>query len=401
MLLRVLILVALMLVAAGVRAELIAIGSPEQSGALAPTWTGMSDGRVALSWLARLDEGHALRFSVFDGEGFSEVTEIARGTDWFANWADMPGLFEQANGRWLAHWLVKSGPGTYAYDIVMASSTDSGTTWSDPFSPHADGTPTEHGFVSYFPEHQEAAGVVWLDGRHTSGDEHDSHVHHGSGAMTLRVATVAAGSQVLDSQLLDDRVCDCCQTAAALTDQGPVVVYRGRSADEVRDIRIVRRREGQWTAPATLHWDGWRIEACPVNGPALIAQGRRVIAAWFTMAEGVPKVQVAASTDHGEHFTHLATLGETRALGRVDLAWWQGGFVLSWLEQVKGGATLRLAEFDSAGNLRSQRDMGRVDDRRVSGFPRLISPDGQRLLIAWTQSDPDHGSRIRVAEYRE
>jgi len=383
------------------RAELRPLELPAESGSLAPTWTSLADGRVVLTWLQRMDQGHAFRFSVLDDEGFGGAGEIARGADWFANWADMPGLVEMPGGQWLAHWLVKSGAGTYSYDVVMAISSDQGASWSEPFSPHDDGTPTEHGFVSYFSDDGEGAGVVWLDGRETGGASHDDHDHSSSsGAMTLRSATVDKRGQVLQPHLLDARVCDCCQTASVLTDLGPLVIYRGRSSEEVRDIRVVRRLNGQWTEPRTLHQDDWTIAACPVNGPALIGRNNRVVAAWFTMAQNQPRVQVAISMDSGASFSLTATLGQDQALGRVDLAWWQDGFALVWLDQVGGQTMARLARFNADAELLWQRDLVSVDGSRISGFPRLASPDGERLLLSWTEPDSDNLPRIRVAEFK-
>lgn len=383
-------------------AELQPLPSPAGAGSLAPTWTALSDGRAVLSWLERVEPEHAFRFAVFDGEAFGTVGEIARGGDWFVNWADKPGLFELGDGAWLAHWLVKSGPGTYAYDVVMAVSTDQGRTWSAPFSPHDDGTQTEHGFVSHFPQAGDRAGVVWLDGRETAGghngESRDPHHHHGPGAMTLRTATVDAAGRIVAPALLDERVCDCCQTASAVTDAGPVVIYRGRSADEIRDIRVVRRLPDGWTDPVRIHEDDWRIEACPVNGPALIARGQDLVAAWFTLgAEGIPRVELARSQDAGASFTHLTTLGRGVALGRVDLAWWGDGFVVSWLDQVDGAAQLQLARFDQDAALTEQRELTTLDAGRVGGFPKLVNLNGRRLLVTWTEPGPG-GTQVRVAD---
>jgi hypothetical protein len=383
-------------------AELRLLDPPAEPGSLAPTWTQLSDGRAVLAWLQGVDEGHAFRFAVFDGDGFGPVGEIARGSDWFANWADTPGLFALPNGDWLAHWLVKSGQSTYAYDVVMSRSSDQGSHWSAPFSPHDDGTQTEHGFVSYFAWSPETAGVVWLDGRETApGNGHasddDHHGHHGPGAMTLRTAGVGRDSGLSRSALLDERVCDCCQTAAAMTEDGPVVIYRGRSADEIRDIRIVRWQGDQWSGPTTIHDDGWQIGGCPVNGPALIGRDRGLVAAWFTMADGRPLVRLATSNDAGLSFSDPQELGADQALGRVDLAWYRSGFVVSWLNQTPAGSELMLAGFDEQGEIDWQQSLTTLDAGRVSGFPRLAVLPDERILITWTASDPDLGAGVRAA----
>ena len=48
------------------------------------------------------------------------------------------------DGALFAHWLAKSGPSTYAYDVHVVRSTDDGKTWSTSIVPHRDGTRTEH-----------------------------------------------------------------------------------------------------------------------------------------------------------------------------------------------------------------------------------------------------------------
>ncbi|MFU8833387.1 MAG: sialidase family protein [Wenzhouxiangella sp.] len=386
----------------GLHAELLVLDSPAGSGSLAPALVELDDGRAVMTWLERNGDGHVFQSAIFNGENFGPASPIASGHDWFANWADMPGLYVMPGGDWLAHWLVKSGPATYAYDVIMAASSDEGRTWSDPFSPHDDGTPTEHGFVSYFPWNDELAGVVWLDGRETGGGHGHAggQGHHGNGVMTLRAAAISADGNVSREALLDERVCDCCQTASAVTDAGPVVIYRGRSEDEIRDIWIVRWQDGQWTAPALVHADGWQIGGCPVNGPALLARGREVVAAWFTMADSEPRVQVARSDDGGKNFSNPITLGQAAALGRVDLAWYREGYVASWLEQVGQAGSLELAGFDGTGKIAWQRSLTSMETGRVSGFPRLAAIDGDSLLVTWTATSRGGVPEVRVGLMR-
>jgi hypothetical protein len=35
----------------------------------------------------------------------------------------------------------------------------------------------------------------------------------------------------------------------------------------------VRQVKGGWTRPRVVHADGWKIDACPVNGPAAASDG--------------------------------------------------------------------------------------------------------------------------------
>ena len=203
-------------------------------------------GRVYLSWIDRTpDNLFTLRFSVREGAGWSPPRTVAEGRNWFVNWADFPSLAALPDGSLAAHWLVKSGAGTYAYDVHLARSFDGGKTWTKPAVPHRDATETEHGFVSMFPARGKLLGAAWLDGREmkagTSGDG------HGHGDMTLRFAALDAGGRPADEALLDSRVCECCQTSAAATRDGAVLVYRDRSAEIVRREQRTTDR-GQLTA---------------------------------------------------------------------------------------------------------------------------------------------------------
>src|SRR5688572_28136732 len=182
-------------------------GSGEPNLAVAP------DGRVLLSWIEPAGEGrHSLRFaSLGTGGAWSAARTIAEGTGWFVNWADFPALAALPDGTLFAHWLAKSGPSTYAYDVQVVSSRDGGTTWSRPVVPHRDGTQTEHGFVSMTPWSDDELGMVWLDGRKTAGA---THAEHGAGGaeMALLHTTLGSDGRLGAETVLDGRVCDCCQT---------------------------------------------------------------------------------------------------------------------------------------------------------------------------------------------
>jgi hypothetical protein len=262
--------------------------SPAPAGSAQPNLTVDRQGRVWLSWLeVRPEGGHRFRLSSLHASGWSAPTTIAEGTQFVANWADFPSIFATSSGMLAAHWLERSGRGSYAYGVRVRTSPDGGRTWSAPLTPHADDSPTEHGFVSFFEAPGSDLGLVWLDGRDMSGGHGAPPAAggHGGGSMTLRARTLANG-KLGDEMLVDARVCDCCQTAAARIDGGVIVAYRDRSDREVRDIAVSRFVNGAWSTPAPVHADNWEINACPVNGPAVDARGRSVAVAWYTLAGG-------------------------------------------------------------------------------------------------------------------
>ena len=92
--------------------------------------------------------------------------------------------------------------------------------------------------------------------------------------MQLRAAMYDGAHKQLSDTIIDARVCECCPTAVALAADGPVAAYRNRSAGEIRDIYVTRLAAGRWTMPVPVHRDNFKIEGCPVNGPAVAARGR-------------------------------------------------------------------------------------------------------------------------------
>lgn len=380
-------------------AELIA--SPALPGSGEPNLFA-AGGHAYLSWIepepvpgvadTAAAARHRLRFAEWDGGGWSVPITIASGAEsdaeWFVNWADFPSLVRLPAGRLAAHWLERTGGETYAYGVRIATSDDGGRTWSDPVVPHRDGTPTEHGFVSLFPTPSGELGVVWLDGRKFAGGGD-------SPEMTLRAAAIDAKGEIRDEALLDGRACDCCQTGAAVTARGPLVVYRDRSAGEVRDIAVVRLTDGGWTEPATLHADGWTIDACPVNGPAVAAREDRVAVAWFTAAGDTARVNVAFSADAGATFGPPVRVDDGAPGGRVDVGLLPDGSALvSWIERVGGGAQVRVRRVAAGGEPGPSIAIAATSEERASGFPQMALAGGD-VLFAWTE--PGQPAHVRTA----
>jgi hypothetical protein len=291
---------------------------------------------------------------------------------------------------------VKTIPGGHAYDISIASSMDAGKTWSKPVVPHRDGTRTEHGFVSMLPMNSGRASAFWLDGRNFKDN---SQQDHGSAnEMTLRYAAIDVKGQVSDEAVLDARVCECCQTSAALTSEGPIVVYRDRSEKEIRDISVVRFSQGRWTEPRTLYADGWLIQGCPVNGPSVSADGRRVAVSWFTAAQETSRVKVIFSSDCGVTFGQPFQVDEGAPMGRVDVVILPDGSALvSWLERTAKGGEVKVRRVRPDGSRDPAVTVAESSTARLSGFSQMTR-SGRDIIFAWT--DPGTPSRVRTAAGR-
>jgi hypothetical protein len=365
------------------------VATPAAAGSRYPNLASASDGQtVVMSWLEPgTGDEFRLRYAEWQStRSWGAPIEVASGAHWFVNWADFPSVVPASGGLWTAHWLQQRPGGVYAYDVMTRLSADGGRTWSEPRSPHDDGTATEHGFVSIANLGGRPYGV-WLDGRKTAGEGHaHAAADHAApaGAMTLRGAVLTPQGAV-DGSEIDARVCDCCQTDIAVSANALLVVYRNRSEDETRDIQAARLEHGTWTTPVTVHADGWRIDACPVNGPAVAARGNEVAVVWFT-APDQPRVRLAFSSDGGRSFGPPLEVASGKVVGRVDVVLLQDGrAVVSWLDAAANGAVIRAQPFNHAGPAAAARDIATSNVARSSGFPQMVKvADG--LLFAWTEN---------------
>ena len=371
--------------------------SPTNGDSREPELTATPDGRIVLSWVEKLDaKRYALRAALRDQTGWTEVRTVAEGDNWFINWADFPSVIGLNDGSLAAHWLVKSSSGTYAYDVNIALSKDGGKSWTKPIVPHLDNTQTEHGFVSLIPLRDGRLGAIWLDGRNMKGmkDEHDEDKPLPVN-MTMRYAAIDASGKIADEAELDERVCECCQTSAALSSEGVIAVYRDRSQNEVRDIYSVRQASGAWVKPQAVHADNWEINGCPVNGPAIAASGRNVAVAWFTGAAGKSTVKVAFSADGGATFGAPIQIDEGETQGRVDVLMLPDNSALvCWLAGNAEGGAINVRRVQANGALGPSSAIAKTDISRSSGFPRMALL-GNEVHFAWTEFGKP--SKVRTA----
>lgn len=338
-----------------------------------------------LSWTEKTDTINLFKYSKLESGAWSTPSLITSGNTWFVNWADYPMIAGDGGKNLLSHVLNKSGDGTYAYDVKMYASNNGGNSWDRSFVIHDDGKQAEHGFVSLVP-YGENLFVAWLDGRNTvmemastAGERH-GHDGHGQGAMSLRGAIIDYLGNKINEWELDNKTCDCCQTSAAITDNGPVVVYRDRSDEEIRDMSIVRLVNGVWTEPKTIFSDNWKIAGCPVNGPRADAIGNSLAIAWFGMVDEQSQVKIIFSQDGGETFDEPIRIDEGKAIGRVDVAMLDtDNAMISWME----GTDIRAVKVNRNGTKETPVVIATSSDSRSSGFPQMTKA-GNELIFAWT-----------------
>lgn len=372
-----------------VSSSITMLTSPVGDSCAEPYLFSDKNGIVYLSWIEKIGKQSTLKFSSFLSDKWSEPVTIASGKNWFVNWADYPVIASDGDKNLIAHFLEKSDTAKFTYDVKIVSSADSGRTWSSSKILHEDNVKAEHGFVSIIP-YNDQFFVTWLDGRKTASEEaHGGHDGH-HGEMTLRAAFIDKNRNKVNEWELDERICDCCQTTAAVTSDGPIVVYRDRSDDEVRDMSIVRFVNGQWTAPQTIYPDNWQIKACPVNGPRADAINNNLVIAWFSMVDKKGQVKVIFSKDGGRTFNQPIRIDEEKPMGRVDAVMLDSlTAIVSWME----GSSIKAVRVHADGKRDPTIMIASSSEARSSGFPQMTK-SGDTLFFAWTD---DKEKTIKVA----
>ncbi len=348
------------------------------------TWQRSRDDTTSLHWLALDLQGHPT------GEGL-----IAEGKNWFVNWADTPSLIVLDNGDWVAFWLERNDPELpEGYDIRLVRSTDRGKSWSKPLAPHRDGTKTQHGFVSMIADGDDRVLISWLDGRRAASTEkaaaeHDAHDHEGA-PMTLRSAVVDRTGALSDELEIDERTCSCCQTDMSRWGRQRLIAYRDRSEDEIRDISVALKSSDGWGLPKRIHDDHWRIEGCPVNGPAITSNGSQTLVFWPTLVNEQMALRYILA-ESPEQLTSKPAMHELRLptmpSGRVDAVPWRDGFSLIWVSRARDRPAVEYAYVDPSGKLEFGKPIAEPALRgRATGFPRAAS-DGKSMIVVWPELD--------------
>jgi hypothetical protein len=380
------------------------LASPAGAGSsLAPQLTRSNAGAL-LSWIERGAGDHSmLRFSERTSSGWSQVRTAAAGRNWFASWADAPSVLRLSDGTLAANWFVNTRAELEAYDLFLTYSKDEGRTWAAPFKPHRDRTQTQHGFASLFEMPDRGLGLVWLDGRDMENNTTDPE----GGVMTLRFTSFDTAWRQGEDIVVNARVCECCQTAAAVTSDGVVAAFRDRNEREIRDIFVTRLDRGRWTSPQIVHADNWEVDTCPVNGPALSAKGRDLVAAWYSVTDDVGHAYVAFSHDAGNRWSAPIRVDEGQSVGYVDVELLDdGSAAATWVEfdDVAKRRHFKVRRVQESGQMSSPIDVAGAGPGRVSGYPR-VARTGDELVFAWPESAeseaaPGSGQQVKTAVAR-
>ena len=346
-----------------------------------PRLSSNENGEIFLSWFEQIDSVEwSINSSIFSKNKWTDTKVISKNKSYFINWADFPSINNVNQDTLVAHWLEKSGSGTYDYDLHLSFSFDKGQSWNPSQVPHSTLVKGEHGFSS-FGISKNIHDVVWLDGRQMTMD----HSEGDYGQMNLYHATFSSNGILGKEHLVDEKVCECCPTSSVRHQDTLVIAYRNRDSNEVRDIFIARKVGDNWIDPYPVHNDNWKIAGCPVNGPMLALDQSNIALAWYTAANESAQIKIAFSRDIGESFSNPVEIDSSMPIGRVDVEWIdKENVIVSWIKSTKNSSDI-VGRFVNINNGPGKEFfVESIPQGRISGYPQMEIVD-QKALFAWTE----------------
>lgn len=369
---------------------------PSAPGAAQPDLVATADGRLLLSWIdAGGGRRNALQFAQWSqGHWQSAPRTIVVGDSLVSSGADTPHIAATADGALWVQWLQRVPNAPDGQDVMLSRSANGGFNWSPPVRINSASDGAEHGFASLWPVARDRIGVAWLDGAAATDPAQppaNDHAVSANGATALHAAVFDMQLQRTAADTVDVRACDCCQTNVATSAQGALLAYRDRAPGEIRDIATVRFNGGTWSTPAIVHADRWKISACPVNGPAIAADGGAAVVAWYTGANDTPAVEVAHTLDGGGRFGAPVVVDRGATVqGRVAVALDSRQAWVLWVSGNGPAQALWLARYtpDLSRQLQRVRLAALQARGPGSGYPRLVVQD-DAAYVTWSDAGPN------------
>ncbi len=256
------------------------------------------------------------------------------------------------------------------------------TSWSPAVTLNDDGLPVSHSFQGAAVAPDGRIFAAWLDGRDkTPGTSSLYLTWSGDGGKTWSKNKKVAAA-----------VCPCCRAAIGFAGQTVVVTYRGVETGDIRDIMAVTSADGvDWTEPALVARDNWKIKGCPHVGASVASVGDRVFVGWYSEGGGKPAIYLAESRDGAKTWlpkklVSAGTLDPTHpfvAAGEDRVAViWQGRDAAKGSGWGKMGAFYREVALDGRLGTLQCAAVGKVGVSYPAGSLGMSG----RVFLGWTET---------------
>jgi hypothetical protein len=283
--------------------------------------------------------------------------------------------------------------------IRYATSVDNARTFTKAMTVAGDRASGVRGWQTVTVGYDGGVQIVWLDGRNAAA-------HHGRGMQGAERGADSAHRSAADSPRQDifhaalrkdgtrsesaiaAHVCFCCKTAIATSGEHVYAAWRHIFPGGIRDIAIARSDDNGETfgEPLRVSRDGWKIDACPDDGPAMAADGHgRLHIVWPTMIDGdSPQKAIfyALRAEDGRFTPRLRLDGGDSNASHPQIASDEHGqSAVVWDEVVRGERRIALRQVAEGTPA-----TGEIFDDRSGSYPAIAAADGAWVLVWATQN---------------
>lgn len=309
-------------------------------------------------------------------------------------------------------WTAKHPEGT---TLLYARSQDGGRSFGRGFVVPGTEAAGNRGWHSIAAGQNGRVGALWLDHREMASGSTTATTHHQhAGAEGQRDGAAMAQRSKLYFASLDGAVapqaitggvCYCCKTTMTSGSDGALyAAWRHVYPGNIRDIAFTVSRDGGKTfaSPIRVSEDGWVLDGCPENGPAMVVDAQqRVHVVWPTLIGGgstgsEPSLALYyAMSQDGRQFTPRQQIPTDGVPRHVQIALSPGGgLVLAWDEGADGSRRLAMAEGtpDASGGVQFER---RVLGESAGATYPVLAATRAGVVTAWTSGSPE-ASVIRI-----
>lgn len=293
-------------------------------------------------------------------------------------------------------WNARDG----ATQIKIARSRDGGRTFSAAAALQQPGAAGERGWQALAVDRRGTAHAIWLDHRGLAGGAAKAAGHQGEhdGVATAQRSGLYYSSQSggpATERELFKGVCYCCKTALAAGPDGSVfAAWRHVFAGNYRDMGFTVSRDGGKTfAPLVrVNQDGWSINGCPDDGPAMAVDDRGAVhLVWPTVSGGVEGALLYAVSRDGKSFSppaRVPTLGGPKPSHPQIAVNGAGQIVIGWDEVRSGVRTVVISRVTTTVGGTPSFGSPETLDAAQSAYPVIAAVPGG-WLAAWTSGPPD------------
>lgn len=245
-------------------------------------------------------------------------------------------------------------------DLLAWRSLDRGITWSRPVRVNDVPAAPREGLHTLAADGRGNLFAAWLDQRDPRGTRLYGAWSFDSGANWTKNVEVYASP--------DGTICQCCHPTAVFDATGGLDVMWRNVLDGCRDLYLIRADAAhRFGKPEKLGLGTWKINACPMDGGAVIQAGGKMVTAWRRMDEVFiaeldrPEKKIGEGKD-----VTLAGSGD-----QVFAAWIKGTQLILWTS----GKQTTVSE--------------------EAAFPNLTALPGGGALLAWEEKGGISFQRLR------